>query len=323
MAAGFPRDPKLTMSRFSSLLTGCLLLAASVPLAFVAAKEAPKRAAKTPAETPNGLVWKIEGGKVPVYLVGSFHLLRKQDLPPPATVDQAYADSEQLWFEVPPKDMEDPKTQFKMMSQAALPPDKSLKDVVKPATLAKVEAWEGDPAMKLVLSRMKPWMVALTITMTEYQKMGADPAYGLEKTMEKRATKDKKTTDGFETADFQIGLFAKLTDEQQDEMLSQSFDELKSAKKMIDDMIKAWKVGDPEGLAKLMDEGFKDHPDLKKLLLTDRNASWVEPIENLLKGDKKTMVMVGAGHLCGPESVVELLEKRGWKLQRLESQPKR
>ena len=309
------------MSRIASLLTGGLLLAASASLAFLHAKEAPKRPGKAAAEPNTGLVWRIDGGKVPVYLVGSFHLLRKQDLPPPPSVDQAYADSEQVWFEVPPSDMEDPKTQFKMMSQAALPPDKTLKDVVKPETFAKIEAWEGDPGMKLVISRMKPWMVALTITMLEYQKMGADPAYGMERTFEKKAAKDKKPTGGFETADFQIGLFSKLTDEQQDEMLAQSFDELKTARKMIGSLIKAWKTGDAESLTKLLDEGFDGHPELKKLLLTDRNATWVEPIEKLLNGGKKTMVMVGAGHLCGPGSVVALLEKRGWKLQRIEGLP--
>ena len=64
-------------------------------------------------------------------------------------------------------------------------------------------------------------------------------------------------------------------------------------------------------------QSYKDFPQVKKKLLDDRNERWIEPLEKILNGDKAVMVVVGAGHLAGENSVVELLEKKGWKIEQL------
>ncbi|MGI8602783.1 MAG: TraB/GumN family protein [Verrucomicrobiales bacterium] len=265
-----------------------------------------------------GLVWRVEGGKTPVYLVGSFHLLREKDVPYPASIERAYRASEQVWFEIEPAEMEKPEAIGKMMAAGALPADQSLQDVVSAKTFRKVERWASDPTVKLLMGRMKPWMATLTVTLFEYQKMGAEPRFGVERAYQDKARKDAKPTGGLETVDLQISLFSGFTREQQDEMLSQTFDELAESRKKIAQLIKTWRDGDTEMMAKLIDEGFQDHTDLRKLLLHDRNERWIEQIEGLLEGTRATMVIVGAGHLCGEHSVVDILHKKGWKLTRIE-----
>jgi uncharacterized protein YbaP (TraB family) len=66
-----------------------------------------------------------------------------------------------------------------------------------------------------------------------------------------------------------------------------------------------------------MHRSFKDFPDLEKTLLTDRNTAWIPALEKMLQEDRTTFVMVGAGHLCGPGGVVDLLGKKGYKPVRL------
>ncbi len=286
--------------------------------AGLAVADVPKKpSAFTPVGSGSGLVWKIEGGKAPVYLVGSFHLLRKKDQPLPEPLHRAYADSEQVWCEIAPGEMEKPENAMKMMAAGALPPDKSLSDVISAETYELVRGWEGDPTMKIAFQRMQPWVVAMTIMLLEYQKLGIDPQYGIEKTFEALAKKDAKGTGGFETVEQQMGLFTGLTPKQQDEMLAQTFEELAEAKKTITDMIASWRKGDDTAVAKQMNESFDKYPDMKKALLDDRNAAWIPQIEKLMESGKKTMVIVGAGHLCGEGSVVDLLQKKGVKLTRL------
>jgi len=53
---------------------------------------------------------------------------------------------------------------------------------------------------------------------------------------------------------------------------------------------------------------------LKKLLL-DRNRAWIPKLEEFLKSDKAVLVVVGAGHLVGKDSVVELLTAKGYKVE--------
>ena len=53
-----------------------------------------------------------------------------------------------------------------------------------------------------------------------------------------------------------------------------------------------------------------------KELLLDRNASWIEPIEKLhARGGG--FVAVGAMHLIGKRSVLDLLAQRGFTIKRL------
>ena len=272
-----------------------------------------------PATRPGrGLVWKIEGPHTSIYLAGSFHLLRKEDLPHPETLETAYQASNQVWFEVPPGEMQKPAAAATVMALGMLPADQSLASTIPPATHAKVTAWTNDnPALAPVLDRMRPWMVALTIMLTEYQKMGAGPEHGIEQTFQARALKDGKTTGGFESVEQQLSFFGELTEDKQNDLLDKTFEDLATSRDLITEMIRNWKEGRETELAAQMNRSFAGHEDLKKRLLDDRNAAWVAPIEKLLAGESPTLVIVGAGHLAGPGSVVELLEQKGWKLTRL------
>lgn len=294
-------------------------IALILPLAFLAADAIPllKRSAPA-AEEARGLVWRIDGGRAPVFLAGSFHLLREKDLPYPSTLDAAYEASRELWFELDPAELEKADTGLRMLTAGTLPEGRSLSDVLSPATLRRLKEWDGPPQARLLINRMQPWMAAITLTMIEYQKLGADPRFGVERAFAGRAREDGKPAGGLESVDFQISLFSRLTPAQQEEMLLQTFDELKGARKLMARLIETWRQGDEKKLSALLQEGFDAHPELKKIMLTDRNERWMEKIEALRQGEQPALVVVGAAHLCGDGSVIDLAERRGWKLVRLE-----
>ena len=54
---------------------------------------------------------------------------------------------------------------------------------------------------------------------------------------------------------------------------------------------------------------------MHKKLLLDRNRSWIAKLEQLLRNEKDVLVVVGAGHLVGKDSVVELLAAKGYKIE--------
>ena len=59
------------------------------------------------------------------------------------------------------------------------------------------------------------------------------------------------------------------------------------------------------------------HPELKDLLLKQRNRNWVPQIETLLAGRDDVLVVVGAGHLVGPDSVIRMLRDKGYEVTRV------
>jgi uncharacterized protein YbaP (TraB family) len=52
-------------------------------------------------------------------------------------------------------------------------------------------------------------------------------------------------------------------------------------------------------------------PGLEERLLTERNRDWVPHIERCVREREGCLVVVGAAHLVGHDSVVSLLQARG------------
>ena len=47
-------------------------------------------------------------------------------------------------------------------------------------------------------------------------------------------------------------------------------------------------------------------------LMARRNRAWVERIEALTYRNHDVLVIVGAGHLVGPENLIQLLEEKNY-----------
>ena len=85
----------------------------------------------------------------------------------------------------------------------------------------------------------------------------------------------------------------------------------------LTDFVQAWKTGDAPGLEKMLNEMRTDAPSIFKRLVSDRTASWIPEIEQLLHGSQNAIIIVGAGHLVGPDGAIELLKKKGVKVTQL------
>ena len=64
-------------------------------------------------------------------------------------------------------------------------------------------------------------------------------------------------------------------------------------------------------LADLVNGSFRDRPEIYQRVLVERNQRWLPKIEELAAGDYPAIVIVGTGHLVGPDSVVAMLEAKG------------
>ena len=115
----------------------------------------------------------------------------------------------------------------------------------------------------------------------------------------------------------QISLFTTMAEKDQEAMIKKTVEESKNWKTMIDDILAAWKTGDGPALKKLVADSIGKYPELHKKLLIDRNESWLEKIEELLQGGKDAIVIVGAAHLVGKDSVLDLLRKKGFSAKQL------
>ena len=79
----------------------------------------------------------------------------------------------------------------------------------------------------------------------------------------------------------------------------------------LESMLTAWRTGDTDKLEALLTAEFDKFPELYKPLTEDRNRAWMGKLVDLLDEDDDYLVVVGALHLVGHNSVVDLLRERG------------
>ncbi len=300
-------------------LAAPLLLATGLLLG-TAASAAP---AATPAAStaPVPLLWKVTGpGDSRLYLLGSFHLLRAEDYPLAADVDQAFAASKRVVFELSPQDMQSPDLTRKMLQAAMRTDGSELKRDLDAATWTKLQKYAADNQLPLAqLQGMKPWFVGLTITLSQFTKMGLDPELGLDRHFMARAADAGKPTSGLEDIDTQVAVLSGMSLQEQQQMVAEALDQADQADAEGRKLHDAWRRGDDKLLWTSMAAEMRgEYPQLYKRINTDRNDAWVPKLEQQLKaGQGGTLVVVGTLHLLGEDGVVEKLRARGYQVERV------
>lgn len=291
------------------------LFAATAMVQAPALAQAPATAAALPDADP--AIWVVKDPDTTIYLFGTFHALDGKSDWFNEEVKTAFDQSGELVLELPP--MEDKAAMQPIVMKYALDPTgKPLSEKLSPEgkeRLAKALAGLGAPPT--AFDKFKPFFAALTVVMARAQKLGFTGEQGAEAILTKAAKDAKKPISGLETIDYQMSLFANMSDADQVKMLEETLKEIEKLGLMFAEMNKHWTSGDAEGMAKLMNEMNAQSPAMYKTLLVDRNANWAEWIDQRLDKPGVVFMGVGAGHLGGEDSVQALLARRGIQSERV------
>jgi uncharacterized protein YbaP (TraB family) len=245
------------------------------------------------------------------HLLGSVHVLTKAFYPLNPIIDRAFAESRVLVEEVNLDEMNDPATMMSLAAKAMLPDGQTLDQVVSKDTYAAIRSRaESGGVPLLLLQRMKPWMAAVMLTARELTRAGFDPALGIDKHFFDRAKAGGMPVQALETAAYQFDRLDGLASHLQESSLKAMLADIDTQAGNVEKMATAWRAGDTATLEALLLEGFKEAPELYERLLIERNRNWVAPVENCLTKDQRCFVVVGAAHLVGRDSLVELLRQR-------------
>jgi uncharacterized protein len=273
---------------------------------------------KTSAAVEQSSVWMVSSGSNRIYIGGTIHLLRESDYPLPKAFELAYKDSTKLVLELPAGSGEGGDISTRMKRLGTYENGEELGKHVSEDTLKKVMEWaDANSYPRLAIKKLKPWFLSLMMSAIEYQHLGAEADKGVETFFEKRAKKDGKPGVGLETVAYQLGLFEKLTEQQQEQLLQQTLSEVEGLKKDFDELLVAWRKGDSVKLQEFLFRDADKYPELLDQFLLKRNEAWVAPLEKYLKNGERVFVLVGAGHLGGDKGLLELLKKKGYAISQL------
>jgi uncharacterized protein YbaP (TraB family) len=305
----------LTRLAAGAIMAGC---AGRTPApATPSAATATSGAATAPAAAKRSMLYRVRGpAGATVFLLGSVHLLSPDAAVLPAVVDSAFARAGTVVFETSIDSLQ--LRSMELLARGRLPAGTTLRTVLSPATVRTLETQL--PAYGLnfdQLSGFKPWVVSLLMSQIVMQRAGFQPQLGVDMQIHTRAKSAGKRLGGLESTDFQLGLFDRISPEDQEYMLTADGGSVDSAAAGLRAMKAAWVAGNAEALDSLVTSRMGKRPSMFALMLVDRNRAWVPQIEQMLRGREDVLVVVGAAHLVGRAGVVQMLRDRGYTVEQM------
>ncbi len=262
-------------------------------------------------------MWKIDGPKGDIYLFGSIHLLPQGVNWRTPELDAALQAAEVVVFELDFDDGQNPATMMQLIRKfGILPEGDSLRELL---TREQREQYERVAAsVDVLVSRldpMRPWIVALTLSVQWIASQGYDPKSGVDQQIWNWSKQNGKELAALETAEEQFQVFANLSREQELEYLVATLEQIEQMPTMLDDLVQTWHTGDTAQLDTLLNALLADVPELGLRLLKNRNAKWVPEIERMLADGRTHVVVGGAAHFVGQDSVIAMLRAKGVQVE--------
>ena len=281
----------------------------------------PQIAAAEALRFGQGLLWQVEHeGKPVAQIFGTMHSADPDILALPPPVARAFRAAPSLSVEI----ILDEGAMQRIGTAMRLPKGQRLQDFVPPDVFSKAAA-AAEPLgiQPIQLSRLKPWAVALLISMTppdETKPKGA-ARLPLDLWLMDTARKKRKPVYALETLAEQVNVFDALPTDDQVAHLRAAAIPYAEKRRLLAILKDAYLRRDLDAIFRLAnhDERPGDRPTREKIekrLLDDRNRRMVERM--LPRFDEGgAFIAVGAAHLPGDVGVLALLERRGYTVSRL------
>lgn len=119
--------------------------------------------------------------------------------------------------------------------------------------------------------------------------------------------------------EFQLELFKAMGQNNESNFIKYNLAQLNNYGGIFKKLVSAWREGDTNTLNQVaIKEMQKTDPNSYKLLISDRNNNWLPKVEAMFGNDKSEFILVGVAHLAGQDSLLTLLENRGYTVSLLE-----
>ena len=279
--------------------------------------------APSAATPPNrGTLYRVLHDGHSAYLFGTIHVGQPSFYPLEPVVLRALADAGKLAVELDIRDQAPLKAAVE--KYGVLTPPQTLEQVLAADTLADLRQVLNRLAVPFAaVARMKPWMLSNVLLALALEKAGFARDQGIEMVLLGQAKISEKPVVSLETAGYQIGLFDTLDAGQQEQYLRETLQALKSGKieQQSRELVDAWGRADSDALEKLLQQELSA-PTVtadftRRVLLEQRNPLLAAAIQNLVDAETNSFVAIGSLHLVGPGSVPKLLEKHGYRVEKL------
>lgn len=266
-------------------------------------------------------LWRINDDDSVLYLFGTLHVLPENKNWVTPLIRTAMAQTPVTIFEIAPEAAGDETEMMRLLGEYGLNANGAqMADLVgeaRWARFARIARGIGiDPA---AMQTYRPWLALVVLTASALENAGYQSEFGAEKVIQTAAEQEEDSLQGLESLRDQISALASLDDQTMLEHFDSSLDEIENIKPITDNLMRAWCTGDADLIYQLAVQDLaKTAPAAYKALFLNRNRAWTVQIEQMLNGSGSHFIAVGAGHLVGPDSIINMLQDDQLTIERLQ-----
>jgi len=265
----------------------------------------------------NPALWEVRDGDSALWFFGSFHVLPEGTAWRTPLFDSTVVEADNVVFETDIRPEAVAEMAAKAFARGIYVDGTLLTDVIDAALEEQLRAQMANMNMPVgTVLAMRPWMASNTISVGALVAQGFG-AQGVEFALEPELSAERMVF--LETGDQQLDVLAGAPEDEQIAMLAATLDQMDGLSKIMNKMVSYWESGTPEGLLKLVEvemDGYE--AAFIERLLYERNRNWMGPLERMLADNEENLVVVGAGHLVGAGSVLELMSEAGYSVERIQ-----
>ncbi|MGE6316939.1 TraB/GumN family protein [Shewanella baltica] len=265
------------------------------------------------AETDKPPFYQVQWQGKSAYLLGSIHIGRADFYPLPTQIETALGKAKGLVVEV---DMNkaDSNALLRQYGRADKTKgldwqsrDKQTVESMTPYCAATANVCQS-------IQSFAPWLQATQVNLIRYNNLGYSTDYGVD--MQLMARHAALPVYQLETAESQFQLLASFDSQAQWSMVREA---ISTSDTDLLSLIAAWRSGNEAELDSIMQEQMGGEGDTEMLekILWQRNHVMADGIIKLMGSTEVTsplFVVIGAGHVVGDKSVVQLLKQAGAKV---------
>lgn len=257
----------------------------------------------------NSLLYQVKGKDKKVsYLFGTIHMIPDSLYYFPGKLEKIISKSDEVILEI--ANLSDQGAVMKLLTLES----GSCFDIFTPQQKDSVINWGATllgtkpEQFEKGFEKRKPF----TLLQLSFQKMITGKIRMVDMEIESKAQNDKIPVSGLETVEDQMAIFDKIPPKEMAEFIMKTVRDPEEGEKTFREMVVLYHQQDLESLAKLIQESDELGSSSEELL-DKRNRKWIPKMEELMN-TKACFFAVGAGHLGGPNGVIELLRQKGYEI---------
>ncbi len=264
-------------------------------------------------------------------MLGSMHALSDEDYPLPDAITDAFNSADILAVECDTDNASSLTYQTALLKSMTYDDGTTLKDNISEEAYSALNSYLGTYGLTVDLfASYKPWAVANTVDTMPILYSGLSADLGIDGYLISQAKENGKEIYEVESVDFQIDLLMNFSEEYYDLSFRSLAEETKDTQvDALMELYEIWRTGDIQSFEEmfesedvngleLTDEDYAVIEEYNDQMLYDRNIGMAEAVKELLADNKNVFYVVGAAHYIGDGGIIDLLEKDGYTVERVE-----